>query len=88
MENKMLTIPEDYVCIPLEVYDDLMTESNDFALLKSCLFQNCDLGYRGDSLLFDSSAICLTLSLLDYNRYKNTLNRLKEEAEDAGTDQD
>ena len=87
MENRMLTIPEDHICIPLEMYDDLMTDSNDLAMLRSCLFQNCGLGYKGKYLVFDGEAVSLIMSLLDHNRYKNTLNRLREEETDAGTDQ-
>ena len=83
--DRTITIPEDHVCIPLEMYDDLMTDSNDLAILKSVLFQNCQLGYKDKYLVFNGEDVSMILSLLDHNRYKNTLNRLKEE-EDAGTD--
>ena len=86
MENRMVTIPDGNICIPMDVYDDFVSDSLDLAILLSCLFQNCGLGYKGKYLVFDGEAVSMILSLLDHNRYKNTLSRLREEENNAETD--
>ena len=81
MDNTMITIPQVHVCIPLEMYDDMMMDMDSLMMIKSVLFQNCSLDYGQKHLRFDGEAVSMVLKLIDHKRYRETLRIKKKEAE-------
>lgn len=93
MENSLVTVPLDYVAIPVDVYSNLQSDSDLLTMLIDGLMNASSLCYSGEYLLFDDGAIRTLLKASPYaHRYRNKLRKLQEEKEEmlngTGTDID
>ena len=80
--DRCVTIPADHVCVPLEVYEDLLKDSDKYYALKNALFENAVLAYTKKDLTILDSELRLILRMVDRNRYRLTLEGLQREEEE------
>ena len=81
--DRTITIPEEYVAIPITEYVDLIGDSQILAMMLNCLFDNAYLSYDKRELRFSDNSITELLKSSQYaTRYKLNLEALKAEVED------
>lgn len=93
MENKMITLPDDYMAITVDEYSEMLADSNLLMMVINCLMNGLSLSYAGDELNFNDASIRAVLKASPYaHRYRLRLEELQEEKEDmlngTGTDCD
>lgn len=93
MENKMITLPDDYMAISVDEYSEMLADSNLLMMFINSLMNGSGLSYNGEYLVFDDLAIRVLLKASPYaHRYRLRLEELQEEKEDmlngTGTDCD
>ena len=85
--DRCVTIPVDHVCVPLEVYEDLLKDSDKYYALKNALFENASLAYTKKDLTIMESNLRIILRMVDGNRYDRKVRELKEADDEKRTDQ-
>lgn len=81
MTQEEINMLEGNVIIPLEVYEDLNRDVDNYFMLREALYKHADLSQRGEYLMFDSEHVSMALSLIDSNRYNSELDLKQKEFE-------
>lgn len=76
MDNRMITIPEGHICIPIEEYEDMISDMDTLAILRASLLNDAQLGYDGTFLTFDDRIISMALKLTYHHRYMDKIKAL------------
>lgn len=74
--SENITIPVDHVCIPLEVYDDLMMDSNRYYDLREMIFRNTNLSYMDGKISIPDEKLEIVLRTFDSPRYDKRVRHL------------
>lgn len=81
--NRTITVPEDYIAIPITEYVELINDGQILAMMLNCLFDNAYLSYDKSELRFSDNSITALLKSSQYaTRYRLNLEELKSEVED------
>ena len=83
MENRMITLPEEYMAITVDEYGNLLADSQTLIFRINGMMDKAHLSYSGDYLVFEDNALRTLLMASPYaHRYRNKMQDLTEEKEE------